>query len=273
MRADMDPRRAILVVAVVVLAVAGVSWARTAPTPGAICDRAFVAAYFYPGPDWTRAIGSRPPPSMMIADPTKTGAGDAPDPDYQAVVRRAEAAGITILGYSDTNYGRRSAAGVEADVRNYKSWYHVTSIFLDQARSDSGGLAYYRGLSHYIHGQNPGSTVMLNPGTYPDERYMSVADIVLVFEGTYGSYLSLRVPGWADRYPTAKFAHAIYATPGSQLEHLIALAQRRRAGYAYVTEGTGPNPYRSLPAYWPHEDAIIAGGCPAAGAPSRHRTA
>jgi hypothetical protein len=270
----MDQRRTILVAAAVVLAVAGISWSRTTPAPGATCDRAFVAAYFYPGPDWIRAIVSRPPPSMMILDPTKTGAGDAPDPNYQAVVRQAEAAGITILGYSDTNYGRRPAAAVAADVRNYESWYHVTSIFLDRARSDSGGLAYYRGLSDYIHGENPGSTVMLNPGTYPDERYMSVADIVMVFEGTYSRYLSLRVPTWTDRYPAAKFAHAIYATPGSLVERVIAMAQHRHSGYTYVTDGSGPNPYRSLPAYWPQENAIIAGGCPVAGQPptGSHRT-
>ena len=91
---------------------------------------------------------------------------------------------------------------------------------------------------------------MLNPGTYPDQRYMSIGDIVMVYENTYASYVKLRVPGWVRNYPAAKFAHAIYATSSSQLADAIGLSRQRNAGYIYVTGNSGANPYRSLPAYW-----------------------
>ncbi len=122
------------------------------------------------------------------------------------------------------------------------------------------GCTYYRRLADYIH-RSPGSVVMLNPGTYPDRRYMSVGDVVLVFEGSYASYVRLRVPGWAGRYPAAKFAQAIYAAPAARVSAIIRLSRRRHAGYVYVTGGAGTNPYRALPAVWPHEDAAIAAGC------------
>ena len=76
-------------------------------------------AYFYPSRR-TRAITSKPPPSVMILDVTTSGAGSAPNRNYQAAVKRAQGAGITIMGYSSTDYTRRPAAAVEADVTRYR---------------------------------------------------------------------------------------------------------------------------------------------------------
>jgi hypothetical protein len=53
------------------------------------CQSAFVPAFFSPGPGWTQAITSTPPPSVMILDITTTGAGTAPDPGLQAEAARA----------------------------------------------------------------------------------------------------------------------------------------------------------------------------------------
>jgi hypothetical protein len=229
------------------------------------CQNLVVPAYFYPGGGWTRAADSHPVPRIMILDVAGTGAGSAPERKYQTAVKQAQAAGVTVMGYSDTDYTLRPPADVEADVRNYKAWYGVTDIFLDQVSSGRGQLGYYRNLSRYIHGANPGSAVMLNPGTYPDQRYMSVGDILLVFENTYASYLSLQVPSWVRRYPATRFAHVIYATSASQLPNAISLARQRHAGFVYVTNGTGLERYDSLPSYWSREDAITAGCASAPG--------
>jgi Spherulation-specific family 4 len=226
------------------------------------CQNMVIPAYFYPGAGWSQAADSKPVPRIMILDVAGSGAGPAPERKYQAAVKRAQAAGITIMGYSDTDYTQRSAAAVEADVRNYKAWYGVTDIFLDQVSSGRAQLGYYRNLARYIHSLNPGSAVMLNPGTYPDQQYMSVGDIVMVFENTYASYVGLRVPGWVRKYPAARFAYVIYGTSGSQLANAISLAQQRHAGFVYVTNGTGLQRYDSLPGYFSRENAIIA-GCPA----------
>lgn len=197
----------------------------------------------------------------MIMDITSSGAGSSPDRNYQTAIKRAQAAGIRILGYSDTNYTHRPATAVETDVENYKSWYGVTNIFLDGVSSSSNRIAYYRHLADYIHGVNPGSMVMLNPGTYPDKQYMSVGDVVMVYEDTYANYVNLQAPSWVDHYPAAKFANTIYGTPRSQLANAIRLSARQHAGYIYVTDSAGWNPYSSLPSYWSSENAIIAAKC------------
>jgi Spherulation-specific family 4 len=194
----------------------------------------------------------------MIVDITSSGAGTAPNRVYQATLKRARAAGITLAGYVNTDYTRRPVTAVEADVRHYQSWYGVTSIFLDEVSSGRAGLPYYRQLARYIHGANPGSKVVLNPGTYPDEQYLNVGDIVNVYENTYANYVRLDVPSWVHNFPASKFAYTVYDAGRAQLTPAIALALSRHAGYVYVTSGSGTNPYGALPSYWPAENAIIA---------------
>jgi Spherulation-specific family 4 len=247
-----------LLLAGTLLAVTGGVVARLITEPRPSCQQALVPAYFYQGADWTTAIDSKPPPRFMILDVTGSGAGSSPDRNYQAAVERARAAGITIVGYSDTDYTRRPAAVVESDVAHYKSWYGVTDIFLDGVSAGNGGLTYYRRLSDYIHAATPGSVVILNPGVYPDQSYLSIGDIVLVFEGSYAEFVNLKVPGWADDYPAGKFAYVIYGATRSQLDAAISTSRRRHAGYVYVTPNVGTNPYSSLPSYWTSENAIIA---------------
>jgi hypothetical protein len=262
-RASLLPRRgrprALIGLAGMLALAAGLLAGRLVPGASPRCQQISVPAYFYPGADWARAVGSRP--GIMIVDITSSGAGSAPDPNYQAAAQQAQAAGIKVLGYAATDYARRPAAAVEADIRNYRAWYHVTDIFLDEAATGSSKIPYYRRLTDYIKDAAPASLVMLNPGTYPSRQYMSLGDVVLAYEGSYAGYAGLRVPGWARRYPADRFSHVVYATPGPRLAEALRLAAGRHAGYVYITDKAGPNPYRSLPGYWAAENAIVAAVC------------
>ena len=226
------------------------------------CQKAFVPAYF-PGSVWAQATASHPAPSAMILNPaTGVGAGSAPDPAFQSVVKHARAAGTAVLGYSSTKYGLRPIAEVEADVRNYEAWYGVTGIFLDVVNGVATELPYYRQLASYIHRVIPGSSVWLNPGIYPDQQYMSVGNVVMVFEGTYAQYRNIQVPSWARHFPATRFANTVYDAPSSsQADSAISLSRSRNAGYVYVTNLAGSNPYDALPSYWSSEDAAITRGC------------
>ena len=259
----LSGRRGVLVLlaSIVVLAAAAVAAVRILPGGGGRpCQAAYVPAFFSPAA-WTRAVSGSNVPGTMILDITTSGAGSAPEPAFQAAVKKAQAAGVTVLGYANTSFGARPAAAVEQDVRNYKAWYGVTSILLDQAAADAGKLGYYRRLAGFIRSVDPGGAVWLNPGIYPDQRYLAIASVVMAFEGPYSSYSRLRVPGWVGRYPAAKFAHTIYATPGSQLASAISLARSRHAGWVFVTDRSGANPYDGLPGFWPREQATVAQGC------------
>jgi len=232
-----------------------------APSSSRSCQNAFVPAFFYGSEIWTQAAHSKPAPKVMILDISGMGAGTAPETHFQSVVREAKKAGVTILGYSSTAFGSRPLSQIEADVRNYKAWYGVTDIFLDEVRGVGSQLPYYRALYGYIHGINRGSSVWLNPGNYPDEGYMSVGNVVMAFEGPYTSYTGIHVPSWAYRYSPSRFANTIYATAGSQVNNAISLSRSRNAGYVYVTNRSGSNPYDGLPSYWETENSAITAGC------------
>ena len=254
------PRTLLVLAVVIVLAAAGL-WVKLTPHAGGRCRALFVPAYFYPGPEWTRVDDSSPGPGNLILDITSTGAGASPSDVFRNAARQVRASGITILGYSSTQYGQRPLAQVEADVRNYRAWYGVTSSFLDEVPTGGAQLPYYRKLVSYIHHVNPGSSVWLNPGTYPDERYMSLGAVVMVFEGPYSSFVHSPVPSWARHYPAGMFANVIYHAPGSELASTLRLVRSRNVGHVYVTDRSGSNPYGSLPSYWSSEASAASPGC------------
>jgi hypothetical protein len=229
-----------------------------------VCEQIVVPAYFS-APYWIEAIKSKHPPADMILDISGVGAGSAPEASMLYLVKKAQAAGITVLGYSSTADGQRPIAQVEADVRDYASWYGVTSIFLDRVSGKSGQFSYYKKIANYVHAAHPGDQVWMNPGVFPDQDYMSIGDVMLVFEGTYAQYLKVQVPGWASYFPAARFLHTIYATPKSALKSALEMAQQRGAGHIYVTDLVGSNPYQGLPSYWSTEDAEATAGCSGSG--------
>jgi hypothetical protein len=232
------------------------------PITSRYCLKSFVPAYFTSS-TWAQTTSERPAPSVMILNPaTGIGAGTAPNPAFQAAVRQARAAGTTVLGYSSTAFGQRPVAQIEADARNYKAWYGVKGIFLDSVNGTSSELAYYRQIASYIHQVIPGSAVWLNSGIYPDQAYMSVGDVLMVFEGTYDQYRAVQAPSWARNFPATRFANTIYgAASASQANSAISLARSRNAGYVFVTNLSEPNPYDALPSYWSSEHIAITAAC------------
>ena len=228
-----------------------------------LCQQLVVPEYEYPtsGPMWSDSIGTHPPP-IMILD-VDSGNSTAPDSTYQATVAQAKAAGAEILGYVDTSYASKATATVETDATNYKTWYGVTNIFFDNVSSDISTLSYYQTLDNYVHTTNPGSLVMLNPGDFPPEQFMTAGDVLMVFENSYANYVNAQIPSWVYNYPSTRFVNTIYAASASQWQNALSLSQSRNAGDVYITDDTDDagNPYDSLPSYWSSLNAAIASAC------------
>ena len=230
----------------------------TGPVVAAGCQDSFVPAYFYASSDWMQAIDTRPAPAVMLLN-VDSGPGTSPLSHFQTLTKQAQAAGITVLGYSSTEYAGKPVAAVESEINDYKSWYGVNGIFLDLTQGTSGELSYYQQLANYIRANIPGGVVWLNVGAYPDQSFMSVANTVMVFEGSYASYVSDQVPGWVSQYSPSHFANVLYATPQSDFDNAVNLSRSRsRAGFLFVTDLSGSgNPYGAMPSYWSQEAATI----------------
>jgi hypothetical protein len=255
------PRGLPILIAVLVLASVAVLVVRLTAGKSAVgrCESSFVPAFFASS-EWSQASANGHP-AVMILNPA-SGPGSGPDSALQGAVRQAASGGTHVIGYIGTEYGQRPLAQAERWVRDYRSWYGVRGIFLDQTPPDgTKEIGYYQTLAAYVRAQIPRAVLWLNPGEYPDQAYMSLHAVVMAFEGPYASYLRLKIPAWARHYPANRFAHTIYATPQGSLTSAVTLSRQRNADYVFVTDLVGANPYQALPDYWPAEQSAVAGGC------------
>lgn len=220
-----------------------------------------VPGYQYPtvGNLWPQINNSVPQVKYVIANPA-SGPGSSPDANYTAAITAAVAAGITVLGYVDTNFGAVSTSTVQTNVGLWNSLYGVTNIFFDRTATSSGSLPYYTTVTGYVTGKK-----VLNPGAMPAVAgYMSIADIVIVYEDIYANWhnLATAIAGapWFSAFPPSKYAAVVYNVPSwNAAATLMANAKSYGVGNVYFTDQNTANPYNVLPAWWLAEVAEALG--------------
>ncbi|GHF59141.1 hypothetical protein GCM10010218_45710 [Streptomyces mashuensis] len=219
-----------------------------ASVPPEPVQRLLVPLYAHPGAhpaEWAavaRAAGRVHAVVLNVAD----GPGDRPDPAFTDAARRLRAAGVRVLGYADTAYGRRPPRAVAADIRRHRRWYRVDGVFLDQVSARAALLPRYRGL--VLTARLLGArTTVLNPGTHPDPGYADLADLLVTFEGTWEDHRRLTVPAWTAGHPPERFCHLVHGVPADRAGEVARTAGALGAGVHCAVPGGGPNPWRTAP--------------------------
>jgi hypothetical protein len=219
--------------------------------------RVLVPAYFYPdsgGSDWDRldAAAGRVPLTAIVNP------NDGPDTginsDYVSAVSKLQAAGGQVIGYVHTSYGTIPLATIKAEINDYRLWYHVNGIFIDEMTSDAdpANLAYYQAIYRYAHSLQSNWTVVGNPGTSTTEDYvrLPVADVLVTYEDDTG-YGSSIPSSWQQKYAANRFANIIYGVSSvAAMQADVKLAASRGIGWLYISNLDGDNPYDALPSYW-----------------------
>jgi Spherulation-specific family 4 len=194
-------------------------------------------------------------PRLVVINPAN-GPGAEAEPAYRSAVRAARRTGARVLGYVPTTYGSRPAADVVADIDRYTSWYGVDGIFLDEASPDVAQLRYYGALGRHVHAA-PRRLVVLNPGVVPAPEYFDLADVVVTFEGPYAGYGAAvaAMPDWVRDQPRERVAHLVYGA--SREQAMAAVRHPQKTGYLYVTSGSMPDPWRTVPSYLQAEERAL----------------
>lgn len=219
--------------------------------------RLSVPSYFCAGRDWVACIAGAPMVDIMVLNPNSGFVGSV-DPLYAAHVAQAQERGIRVIGYVCTQYGGRDIVSVKREIHQYIRGYGVNGILLDQASTQGEDIHYYDELARAVRAL-PGSLVVLGHGTFPDERYARVGDVLCVFVGNQAEQLACQPPVWVYDYPPEQFWHIVYAVPTARKMKLSLLAaERLHAGRIYVTDGKPPNPFAQLPTYWNEELARVS---------------
>jgi hypothetical protein len=213
----------------------------TQPDTVSTCLSVGVPAYFDDADLWSRMTASAPTTDMIVLNP-ESGPDVRRSDTWAAYTRAAQAAGITVVGYVQTDLGERDPALVKDEIDKYFAWYAVDGIFLDETSNYAETLPYYRQLSEYVRAAQPRAKVVVNPGWWPEEEMMDFVDVVVTFEWTYDEYIKQQFPNWTLKYDPKRFMHIVYGVPGdAAAREVLNLARERNAGRVYLTDVSDVN--------------------------------
>ena len=135
-----------------------------------------VPAYFSDTQSWAQISSADRRPGFVVANPS-SGPGTVKAPWIAAAYLPALTAGVPLAGYIHTGYGSRPLQQVLTDIDNYRNWYGITRIFLDETPYQCDAIPYYSSIVAAVHQQ--GGTVILNPGMNPESCWSGVAEVVV----------------------------------------------------------------------------------------------
>ncbi|MGW5256256.1 spherulation-specific family 4 protein [Streptomyces sp. NPDC004012] len=207
-----------------------------------------VPLYVHPAEDpgaWHRLITAAARTYAIVLNPAN-GPGVAPDRAFTSVAEALRAAGARLLGYVDTDYGRRDRAEIAEDLRRHQRWYAADGCFLDRVTATPGGLPACRRLVRAVR-RLGATTVVLNPGVHPAPGYARLADLTVTFEGHWSTYVSaFSRPRWTTRQPPERFCHLVYGVPEALVPLAVRTAHERGAAVCGPVTGEPPNPWGEL---------------------------
>ncbi|MFE5913368.1 spherulation-specific family 4 protein [Streptomyces wedmorensis] len=179
---------------------------------------------------WTALVDAAPFLYGVVLNPAN-GAGEARDPAFADAAGRLRAAGVRVLGYADTAYGRRPHGEVVTDLLRHRDWYGADGAFLDQVATAPGALAHYRRIAVAARAAGA-ATLVFNHGAHPDAGYEAQADLLVTFEGPWDTYRALDLP------VAPHYCHLVYAAPPGV---------RPATPVHCAVPGTGAHPWGTLP--------------------------
>ena len=190
-----------------------------------------------------------------IVNPINGPGSCPPNTDYQRGISDLLDAGITLLGYVDTDYVSRPISNVTGDVDLYDQCFSIDGIFFDQVASGADWCDYYDELCRYVKSKLNLDLAFLNPGVCPAACYFcqTCCDAAVIFEGRSDDWPPYQCP-YVPTYRPERFAVIVHSVPDTDtMKSHIDLAVARNIGYVYITDDTLPNPYDTLPSYWQAE--------------------
>lgn len=200
-------------------------------------------------------------PVTAVINPNSGPGGGPPNSDYKRGLEILRSAGVTIVGYVDTDYGRRSIEEIQEDIDIYAQYFNLHGIFFDQTSARIEHLKLYEKLYRFVRSRPQLERVILNPGSPLEQSFFlqPTGDVAIIFENTSQQWQNYPHDAAFHTFSAEHFAVLLYAVPDSaSMRAHIDLAVSRNIGYIFLTDDVLPNPWDSLPHYWEEEVAYLA---------------
>ncbi|HEX3792084.1 MAG TPA: spherulation-specific family 4 protein [Pseudonocardiaceae bacterium] len=231
------------------------------PRPATSTAGLVVPAYFHPAladEDWQTLVRVAPDLRLVVLN-VASGPGQVLDGAFVDVVARIRAAGVSVAGYVDTDYGQKEQQEILTEIVAYRRWYGADSVFFDRVASGIEHVPRYQALATSARAIGT-ELIAFNHGTHPVRDYAEHADLLGTFEGTWSAFQEVDVPVWVHDHPANMFFNLVYDTPGRMARAVEEIAAQRNVGSVYRTEHGGPNPWAHLPADFPRQPATGEAG-------------
>ena len=219
--------------------------------------RLVVPAYYTPGADWQRIIAASDVVGMIIFNPNN-GPGVTTDPAYMSAIAKARAAGILVLGYVATDYGKRAEADINADVNSYYALYQPSGIYFAEGPMEADCTTLepeYRRLTSLARMRDPKAYVAI--GTRFCPTFITFSELMVEFAEDWRLTRATRSPSWMPANSPDRFCQFINTVPPDQASHVLSTAVSYGAGWVFATDGVYPNPWAALPSYFDEELAAV----------------
>jgi len=172
------------------------------------------------------------------------GPGVVVDYYYSEFVSAIKESGKIPLGYVYSSWGVRDLQEVEDDIDLWLKLYpEIEGFFIDEVEGTSETFYYYKEITSYIRSLG-NFFIVLNVGTFPDEAYFDVADLVVIFENSLDKVENLQVSPFRD-----KSACFVYQVPYEDWFETFEMVSEF-CSYVFLTDDSLPVPYDSLPSYF-----------------------
>jgi hypothetical protein len=211
-----------------------------------------VPLYSYPtDPSWqaiAQAKSQHPKVTVRAIINPNSGPGASKDPAFASGIGALDTAGVEVLAYVATTYGKKPAADVHTEMDTYGSFYTgLKGIFFDEMSNTPGDEAYYQELSQYAKTKGYSVTVG-NPGSDVPESFIGAVDTIFIYESAGAPDLS-KLPAYYAQHDKHSYGVIPYAVP--TLDAAFVASARDDVGFIYVTDDDLPNPWDTLPGYFP----------------------
>jgi hypothetical protein len=235
-------KRFLLAAAIALAASAGSAAQQSIPlkTTGVL-----IPLYVSPGKIWDEAIGAKYAHAlvpMVIVANVDNGPGKELIFGYRDFIEKAQKAGIDVLGYVYTRYGKRSQKEVDDDMLKWYDLYHTDGVFLDQMADEA---SYYQEATAYAHAHSLWFVVG-NPGT--EVAGSAGPDVINFYEQQGYPSRSLLQKSSLRKYGKARWS---YIADDVDFNPDKIAFSTHYVGYLYATDGKEPECYCRLPSYFP----------------------
>jgi Spherulation-specific family 4 len=209
-----------------------------------------IPLYANPGSEWEKVINAKKThpsvPTLVIVNPNN-GPMSCPRQDYVKGITDLKSVGIVTLGYVSTNYTARENKEIITDIDNWKICYpNIDGIFFDEMANIPGKENYYANLTSYAKSKGFVFT-MGNPGIEPLTSYVGTVDNLVIYEdvGLPNPSLLERLCEKFNKSNISIISYGIKSLNYSTIRYISP-----HVGYLFITNGTLPNPFTSLPLYF-----------------------